>query len=96
MIIDPMAGLALPPICDIKVEKKSEAEQPRPIVESDKSDDSKLDLQRQNVARRKTSKSRHQKAESWGKRYNSSGGVEEDIPPKNARNGEGGRIKIEI
>ena len=51
MITDAINSLPVPQAPDIKVEQDLETEEPRAVEDSDKSDDSNLDINRQNVAK---------------------------------------------
>ncbi len=50
MIIDSSGGLPPPQTFDILIKKNLETEDPRAIEDSDKSNDAKLDANRQNIA----------------------------------------------
>ncbi len=52
MIIDSSGGLPPPQTFDILIKKNLETEDPRAIEDSDKSNDSKLDANRQNIAQK--------------------------------------------
>jgi len=51
MITDAINSLPVPQAPDIKAEQNLETEEPRAVEDSDKSDDSNLDVSRQNVAK---------------------------------------------
>ena len=51
MITDATNSLPVPQATDIRVEQDLETEEPRAVEDSDKSDDSNLDISRQNVAK---------------------------------------------
>ena len=51
MITDAINSLPVPQAPDIKVEQDLETEEPRAVEDSDKSNDSNLDISKQNVAK---------------------------------------------
>jgi hypothetical protein len=78
MFVDNPSGLPLPAALDLKVEKKTEVEEPRPIKGSDGSDDARLDLQRQNTVRKITERRRGRRDARGGRIYNSKGTIEKN------------------
>ena len=56
MTIDMSAGVPAPHFIDIKLERKAETEGTEPIEASEESEDSKLDLTRQDTAKKQATK----------------------------------------
>ena len=54
MITESLSSIPLPPAIDVKVEKNTKTEEPRAIEETDKSDDSRLDLEKQNISKKRS------------------------------------------
>ena len=56
MTIDMSAGVPAPHFIDIKLERKAETEGTEPIEASEESEDSKLDMTRQDTAKKRATK----------------------------------------
>jgi hypothetical protein len=56
MTIDLSAGVPAPHFFDIKLDKKTETEGTEPIEASEESEDAKLDMARQDIAKKRTAK----------------------------------------
>ena len=54
MIVDSLASVPVSQAPDVKVEKNAKAEEPRAIEESDKSEYSQLDMEKQNISKRRS------------------------------------------
>ena len=55
MIADSLSSIPLTQAPDVKIEKNAKAEEPRAIEESDKGDNSQLDIERQNISKKRSS-----------------------------------------
>ena len=56
MIMDSLSNIPLPPVLEVKIEKNSKAEEPRAIEEPEKGDKSQLDMEKQNISKKRPSK----------------------------------------
>ena len=77
MIIDSLAGILPPQAMDAKVEKKKEPEGPRPIAQSNKSDDAQLDMTKQNISKKRTPGAPVKEEGSKPELYNAKGSLRE-------------------
>ncbi len=82
MIIDSLAGVLPPQTLDAKAEKKRDAGAPKPVAESNKSYDSQLDMERQNISKNNSLK--HWKRGEGYKAvsYNSKGSPKDFLGPE--------------
>ncbi len=94
MIIDSFSGVPPPQALDIKPEKNNKAEEPRAIEELSKSDDSKLDKERQNISKKPTAKDIRKYDDIELTTYNAKDNSEKEIPPEYVTDQEQGPIDI--
>ena len=79
MYIDSLAGVLPPPALDLKVEKKEQTDEPRPVKESHHSHDSQLDMAKQNISKKNTLKSKEQRGYFKAEIYDPKGGLPQDV-----------------
>lgn len=80
MFIDSLAGVIPPQTADVKLEKKEQTDQPRPIVGSEKSQDSKLEMSKQNLSKKNAMKPKERERVLRAAIYNPRGSFSGDPP----------------
>ena len=80
MTIDLSAGVPAPHFVDIKLEKKAETEGTEPIEASEESEDSKLDMTRQDIAKKRTTKEVTDEARAFTGIYDAKGKIRQENP----------------
>jgi hypothetical protein len=81
MIFDPLGGMAPPQAIDVKTEKNPDIKETRPIENSNKSDDTKFDNERQNIGQKHTTKYIVDTGRVELVTYDSKGNVVGKVPP---------------
>lgn len=79
MYIDSLAGVLPPQALDIKVEKKEQVDEPKPVKQSHQSHDSQLDMAKQNISKKNTLKSKEHRDYFKAEIYNHKGGLPRDV-----------------
>jgi hypothetical protein len=80
MTIDMSAGVPAPHFIDIKLEKKAETEGTEPIEASEESEDSKLDMSRQDTAKKRSTREVADEARTPLAIYNARGKIRSEKP----------------
>ena len=80
MTIDLSAGVPAPHSFDIKLERKAETEGTEPIEASEESEDSKLDMTRQDTAKKRTTEELAYEARAPLAIYNAKGKIRPESP----------------
>jgi len=96
MNIDSFSGAPPPPSLDIKLEKKSEVEEPRAIEESSENSDSKLDINRGNINKKRTTKYVVEGDDVVINIYDAKGDLVSKIPPGYVSNFEQESINLTV
>ncbi len=94
MNIDSFSGAPPPQSLDIKLEKKSEVEEPRAIEEPSEKGDSKLDFNRENINNKRTAEYIVEGDDVVINIYNAKGDLVRKIPPQNVGNFEPDSINL--
>ena len=82
MNIDSFSGAPPPQSLDVKLEKKSEVEEPRAIEEPSENGDSKLDINRENINNKRTAEYIVEGDDVIINIYNAKGDLVRKIPPE--------------
>ncbi len=80
MTIDISAGVPAPHFFDIKLEKKAETDGTEPIEASEESEDTKLDMARQDIAKKRTTKELAGEARAPAGIYDAKGKIRHTLP----------------
>ncbi len=75
MTIDLSAGVPAPHFFDVKLDKKTETEGTEPVEASEESEDAKLDMARQDIAKKRTTKELADEAHAPVGIYNAKGKI---------------------
>ena len=94
MNIDSFSGAPPPLSLDIKLEKKSEVEEPRAIEEPSENGDSKLDIDRENINKARTTRYIVEGDDVVINIYDAKGDLVRKIPPGYVSNFEQGSINL--
>ena len=94
MIIDSFSSMPYSQTVDIKLEKKSEAEEPRAIEDSGESENSRLDIDRQNVAKKTDdfTKDRDNEPDT----YNAKGDLAKKMPSEDVTDSRQGSVDLVV
>ena len=80
MTIDLSPGVPAPQFFEVKLDKKAETEGTGPIEASEESEDAKLDITRQNIAKKRTTKELVDEARAPVGIYNAKGKIRHKLP----------------
>jgi len=95
MMIDALAGIPLPSVIDVKLEKKEGVDAPRPIEEPKSSPNPELDIQKDKVAKHRAEKENPQE-EVRVEGYNSKGEPTWEDIPKDEEGSESPSINLQV
>jgi len=96
MLYDSLGGISPANTLDIKLEKRHEVEETRPVEDTDDSDDSKLDLDRQNIAKRRSAQDISQDLQVESETYNAKGSLTRKIPVETGADRPPGSIMVVV
>jgi hypothetical protein len=95
MMIDALAGIPLPGVIDVKLEKKEGFDAPRPIEEPKSSPDPELNIQKEKISKHRAEKENHAEKERV-ESYNAKGEpVWEDVQ-KDEEDSESPSINLQV